>query len=233
MEKATDPNDYYRKARSYIMRQKMTTAINGEPLMREVEIKFKLPNFLKTTTFKNGKPFLIILFTGKKAWRINPDTGVSKKITGKSYEIIEEFAALGHPANTLTDVFKDIKLTEIEENGQLYYKLECGMKYKDLPPVTFYVNANTYLTEQLETKRFTDGTLVDYISRIDKYSNYKGVMIASETTVKLAGAKFLYQVTDYQLNVDIPGSEFKLPTPWFIKNQNKRVKQPAKTQAGQ
>lgn len=229
MEKATDPNDYYRKSRSYVLKQEMRTEQNGEKNTYTIEVKFKLPNFLKTTTFKDKKPISSVLFDGKKAWEIKPDTGESEAITGKRLELVKTFAAIGHPANTLLTVFPKIDASEVKVGPKEYYKLVCYPKYKDISPYTMFVGKNNFLTKRLETKMYIKGQAFDYTSIIDRYSMYKGVMIASESTVVLNNnIKQIFHVMDYQLNVDIPDSEFELPTPWYLKNTDKRLKQEEK-----
>jgi outer membrane lipoprotein-sorting protein len=229
MEKATDPNDYYRKSKSYILKQEMQTKQDGEDVTYTIEIQFKLPNFLKTTTFKDGKPISSVLFDGKKAWEIKSDTGENEPITGKRLELVKTFAAIGHPANTLMTVFPKIDVSEIKVGPREYYKLVCYPKYDDIAPYTMYVGKNNFLTKRLETKMYVKGGSIDYTSIIDRYSMYKGVMIASESTVILnTTTKQIFHVIDYQLDVDIPDSEFELPTPWFLKNTQKRLKQEEK-----
>jgi outer membrane lipoprotein-sorting protein len=229
MEKATDPNDYYRKSKSYILKQEMKTEQNGEKLTLTVEVKFKLPNFLKTTTYKDGKPLSTVLFDGEKAWEIKGDTGESEAITGKRLELVKTFAAIGHPANTLLTVFPKIDASEIKVGPREYYKLVCHPKYKDIAPYTMYVGKTNFLTKRLETTMYVKGGSLDYTSIIDRYSMYKGVMIASESTVIYNNKlKQVFHVIDYQLNADIPDSEFKLPTPWYLKNTEKRLKQEEK-----
>lgn len=228
MEKATDPNDYYRNSKSYILKQEMKTMLNGEKTTFTIEVKFKLPNFLKTTTFKDGKVVSSVLFDGKKAWEIK-DTGENEAITGKRLELVKTFAAVGHPANTLMTVFPKIDASEIKVGPKEYYKLVCHPKYKDISPYTIYVGKNNFLTKRLETKMYVKGQSFDYTSIIDRYSMYKGVMIASESTVILnKNIKQVFHVIDYQLNVKIPDSEFELPTPWYLKNTEKRLKQEEK-----
>ena len=71
---------------------------------------------------------------------------------------------------------------------------------------------------------YARGTTYKYVSLIDRYSIYKGVMMASESTVFVNNDKQLFHTIDFQLNVDIPDSDFELPVPWYNQKYNSPLK---------
>lgn len=224
-EKAADPKGVFEKCHSYILRQEMSGEDNnGASYTRMVEIKFKLPRYLKTTTYMNDKPVLIVIFDGKKAISVNCETDQVTEIKGRSYELIEVLADLGHPSSTMTSVFPKVNLSEVSINALVpvkYYKAVCYSKYEDLPPITFYIGKDNFLTKKLETTRFTTGGSYKYISETEKYSQYDSVWVASESKVTAGDSTFTYKIVDYKMNIDIPDSEFEVPTPWYLQNIKK------------
>lgn len=222
MEKAADPKGVFIKCQSYLLKQEMSgMENNGKPFKRMVEIKFKSPNHLKTTTYTNNKPVITVIFDGKKAWNINCETEQVTEVKGMSYELIEVLANLGHPSSTMLSVFPKVDLSELPASGsppEKYYKAVCYSKYEDLPPITFYIGKDNFLTKRLETTRFTKDGSYKYISETDKYAMYDGVWVSSESRIIIGDTVFTYKVIDYKLNIDIPDSEFELPTPWYLQN---------------
>jgi len=228
LETAADPKGIFKKCHSYLIKQEMSTkGADGSSYTRMVEVKFKLPNSLRTTTFMNGKPVLAVISNGKQAWNVNCETDEITEIKGSSYQLIEVLSELGHPSSTMISVFPKIDLSEVitsDDPVQRYYKATCYSKYKDLPPIIFYIGKENFLTKRLETTRFTTGGSYKYISETDKYSMYDCVWIASESRVIVDDMVFKYKVIEYKMNIDIPDSEFQLTTPWYLKNTEKVVK---------
>ena len=225
IEKAADPKGIFQKCHSYLLKQEMSGEDNnGSSYTRTVEIKFKLPFYLKTTTYMNDKPVLIVIFDGKTARSINCETDQITEFKGLSYELVEVLANLGHPSSTMTSVFPKIELSEVTVSAlvpEKYYKAVCYSKYEDLPPITFYIGKKNFLTKKLETNRFTATGSYKYVSETEKYSMYDGVWVASESKVTAGGATYAYKIIEYKMNVDIPDSEFETPTPWYLQNLRK------------
>ena len=211
MERATDPDRVYQHCTSYILKQKVTSSYNSKEYV--VETKFKLPNFMKTTTYENDAYLQSILYNGKHAWEVN-EKG-NKEITGKPFEFLHEFAEMGHPANTILNVFLKVEFTKIREGKKQYYKLVCFPKNEEMSPCVIYLDAYDYLTRKMETNIYSFRGKFPYKSTIDKYEKCNGVLIPKETVVDAGGSVLKYTVIDYKLNVEIPDSEFNLPVPWF------------------
>ncbi|OGV49985.1 MAG: hypothetical protein A2X49_04715 [Lentisphaerae bacterium GWF2_52_8] len=217
MEKASDPNGFYRKANSYIMRQKVSYVQNGVPVIYNVEVMFKRPSMMKTTTYENGKPTSAVLYNGENAWNIKPQTGESEKISGKGLALVQTFTGISNPKNRLSDVFKKIDVSLVNAGKKLEYRLVCHAKDEGIAPYIIYVGKDDFLTKKLETTMYTPQGNYSYLSIIDKYALYNGVMIASESSVTTAGLRRNFFMVDYELNPEIPDSEFIVPTAWYNK----------------
>ena len=69
MAKATDPEGYYAKAQSFVMRQELKTKrFLDEPLVQMVETKFMRPDFFKITTYDDNRPTIEIISNGANSW---------------------------------------------------------------------------------------------------------------------------------------------------------------------
>lgn len=213
MERATDPDRVYQKCTSYILKQKVSSDYSSK--VYTVETKFKLPNFMKTTTYEDSVYLRSILYDGKHAWEINENGNT--EITGKPFEFLQQFASVGHPANTILDVFAKVEFTKIREKKNLYYRLVCFPKDEEMVTCIIYLDAYDFLIRKIETSIYSFKGKFPYTSTIDKYEKSNGVLIPRKTVVDVGGSVQTYTVVDYQLNVEIPDAEFNLPVPWFQK----------------
>lgn len=223
MKKASDPEGIYAKCTSFIIKQKLT--VEGDYKERTIEVKFKAPSFMKTVTIQKGKSYQATIYNGTKAWQIYDET--STEITGNSFEFMQLFTELGNPSKTLFDIFAQIEVFETKENNKEYYKLVCIPKNENLKPCKILVDKNNFLTYKIETQVYTANGLYPYASVIDKYEKLNGIMVGAKTTVLINGKKSNYDLLKYELNPEIPDSEFTLPTPWYTKEEHK-VSEPEK-----
>ena len=208
----SDPTGVYRKARSYILRQEQELSNSSKKSYFIIEIKFKRPDKIKVTTLKAWKPIRAMIFNGKEAWQVNYEAKKYTVLEGLAFKRAKLFVSMGQPGNQYSSIFPEVKLTELIKGAEQYYKLVCDAKVKGISPITIFIGKNNFLTKRLELNlEIASGGSEPYVSIMDKYALYEGVMVASLSTVKFMGKETKYGMIDYQLNIDLADSEFKPP----------------------
>ena len=209
MLQATDPNRKYATANTYVQKQMLEVKKNfGDPIQSIVEIKFKRPDMFKTTTLRDNQQINSVIFNGKQAWFINYANKTVAPIEGIQFETLKLIFAMGHPGVSYTQIFKNVKLTQVRIDELEYYKMVCTPNSGGLEPYVIYVGKNNFLPKILETVEQLNGVSSKYTAIMDTYAMYEGVMIAKESTTILNGVKQNYTVIYYKLNAKIDDSEF-------------------------
>lgn len=212
MQKASDPDRKYADANSYVQKQVLEVKKTfGEPVQSIFEIKFKRPDMFKTTTLRDNQPVNSVIFNGKQAWLINYVNRTVAPIEGVRFETLKLLFAMGRPGISYTEIFKDIKLSQVRIDEMEYYKMVCTPHLGEQAPFIIYVGKNNFLTKMLETFEMINGESLKYTATMDTYAMYEGVMIAKESTTVLGGLKQNYKVIFYKLNANIDDAEFAPP----------------------
>lgn len=212
MLETSDPTGVYRQANSYIQRQEQELSASSKKSYYIIEIKFKRPNKFKVTTLKAWKPVSALIFNGDKAWQVNYEKKKYTILEGLAFKRAKLFFSMGQPGNPYSAIFPEVTLSELIDGAKQFYKLVCNSNVKGISPITIFIGKNNFLTKRLELNIETaNGSRELYISTMEKYALYEGVMVASLSTVKFMGRETKYKMIDYQLNVDIDDSEFKPP----------------------
>jgi len=205
MQKAMDPDGRYRKSKSYVQKQILMVKEDWESEKSYiVEVRYKRPDKLKMTVKEDNIPTTSIIFNGKNAWVVNYKEKRRTLIRGEQLEKMKVLFALGRPGSTYQEIFKEVKLFEVELDGQPYYKIKCISKFKDQEPLLVYVGKHNFLTKRIDVSP-------DITSIIDQYGLYDGVIIPEETTEILDDRKKRYKLIMYKLNVNIDDNEFFPP----------------------
>ncbi len=209
----SDPTGVYRKAKSYIQRQEQElSASSSKKNYFILEIKFKRPDKFKVTTLKARQPISALIFNGNKAWQVDYKTQKYVALEGLAFQRAKLFFSMGQPGNQYSSIFPEIKLNESINGAKQYYKLVCSSNIKGISPITIFVGKNNFLTKRLELNIATaNGGQELYISTMDRYALYEGVMVASLSTVKFRGKETKYRMIDYQLNIKLDDKEFQPP----------------------
>lgn len=219
MQTANDPRGICRSADSYVLRQQMEREGDETDQQYQVEVKFqKKPYFSKTTVLFKDKPQSVTLFDGVNAWSIDSASGVSTPLTGARLKTVQALSKIGNPSYTYTDIFAKIELAQLVSGTKEYYRLICIAADNEIPPLTIFVDKNSFLTRKvsLTFKSMNGGGEISYVSFINKYSLISGVMMPEVMTVENNGVKYQYKTVEFKLNVKFMPSEFTLPTPWYI-----------------
>lgn len=209
MQRATDPDRKFADASSYVQKQMLEVKKSfGDPVQSIVEVKFKRPDMFKTTILRDNRPVNSVIFNGKQAWSVNYISQTVAPIEGLQFETLKLIFDMGRPGISYTQIFKDVKLSQVRMDELEYYKMVCIPNVSGLEPYTIYVGKNSFLPKKLETVEQINGVNSKYTAVMDTYAMYEGVMIAKESTTILNGIKQNYRVIFYKLNAKIEDSEF-------------------------
>ncbi len=221
ISEATDPQGRYKNAKSYILKQKVIDSGKFERDEYSLEIKFKAPDSIKYTSFRGGKPFSILIFDGKQAWNVDPETKRSTEVSaGKGMNLVRTFAALAKPGSTFKTVFKRVDIDMIKDKWDvLCYRLVCRVEDSSIAPYIIMVGQSDFLTRSFETTLYgSDGTTSNYLSSTGRYEWLDGIRMATETLVEVGDKKVRSSMVSFTLDPAISDDEFKRPVPFFEKD---------------
>lgn len=235
MKAASDPTGIYNSSKSYILRQSVVSLKNapandddddsadvkppGPEANREeytMETIYKSPDKLRYNSYKDGKPFSIIIFNGGNAWSINPTNNKTTPIPkGLGLSLVKTFAEMVKPGNDPKKIFKTVDLSIIYEGKEKFYRLVCDTGIEGMPPYAIYVDGNTFLTRKLQTVLYAnDGSQYIYTAVTDRYVWIHDVRIAQVSTILTADKTDKCYTRAFQLNVDIPDDSFEPKIPF-------------------
>ena len=132
-----------------------------------VEIKFKRPDKLRMTIKEDNIATTSIIFNGQNAWVVNYKDKKRTLLKGEQLERMKVLFALGRPGSTYQEIFKEVKLFQVELDDQPYYKLKCISKFKGQKPLIVYIGKHNFLTKRIDIPPHV-------ISIIDQYGLYDG-----------------------------------------------------------
>jgi len=211
MQHAMDPTGRFAGARTYVMRQQITTEQGwmDPPLVQMVEIKFRRPDQFKLTTYTDNDPETAIIVNGKSGWMVDIKHKKSVALDGRALRRVRVLVRLTDPGNRFEDVFSKVELDKSLVDDEVFYRLTCSGEEGD--PVHIYISAKDYLTRRMRMKFNVGGNILDYDSQMLAYSMYEGVMIPDESVVRQGGSEQKTKVVYYKLDVPIEDAEFRPP----------------------
>jgi outer membrane lipoprotein-sorting protein len=211
MRQAMDPTGRFAGAKTYVMRQQITTEQGwmDPPLIQMVEIKFRRPDQFKLTTYTDNDPETAIIANGKSGWMVDLKNKKSAPLDGVALRRVLGMVRLTDPGNRFEDVFPKVDIDRSIVDGEPFYRLTC--RGEDGVPVYIYVGAKDNLNRRVRMKISVNGTLLDYDSQMLAYSMYEGVMIPDESVVRQGGTGQKTKVVYYKLDVPLEDSEFRPP----------------------
>ena len=80
MNHATDPRGNYRDAKTYMMKQDLSSVKPGKKEYYATEIQFKAPDKMRTTTYRDGKAIAAVIFNGEQGWNVDLLKNRSEKL---------------------------------------------------------------------------------------------------------------------------------------------------------
>lgn len=214
MNRATDPKGAYRDSKSYIMKQALSTIKSGTKDMYSTEVKFKAPNKMRTTTFRDNRPTVADIYNNGAAWKVDCITGKSTKVSGMGLSLVEIFTQMANPALDATKIFKKVTLDMSTDKGAKTYRLICDPCKDGIAPYVFYIDGKTFLTTRFETIMYAGGEEYLYVSIPTAYEKFGDIRIPSASTVEIMDVTNISRVTEFEINVDISDSEFMPPVPF-------------------
>ena len=111
---------------------------------------------------------------------------------------------------TLSEIFKNIKLQSCRLGDKRFYKLTCSTDDKDIPTRSPSMSGKvTSWLKELPSPAKADG--MQYISSINQYNLYEGVMVSKKMTVRMDNIMQSYETTTYKLNPKLNPEDFIPP----------------------
>jgi outer membrane lipoprotein-sorting protein len=206
MEYAIDPNAVWRNVNSCFFKYDI---VIGDKTVT-TEITFKKPDKTNSVTYLDGKIIGKNMCDGKQYWIIDQNNKKTE-ITGndlerKKFNNVMSYTNISETINNFCDRVEFYGEANIY--GTQCYILAFYPKLKDLEPIFLYVSKTDYLTRKV----INPNNGKPYIAVIRKYELLKGCMQASETEIDMNndGNVKLMTLSDYDTNMHVPDSEFKL-----------------------
>jgi outer membrane lipoprotein-sorting protein len=155
-------------------------------------------------------------YDGAKAWQIMPFMGKkdAELMSADEAKELEEMADIDGPLVDYKSKGNQVELLGKEKvEGTDAYKLKVSLKNGDVQ--TVYIDADSFLEIQEETKRTVRGTERDVESSIGDYKEVNGIILpfAVESGIKGSTEKQKLTISKIELNVPVDDSIFKMPPP--------------------
>lgn len=211
MQQAMDPNGRFARAKSYVMRQQVTTDRSWMelPEIQMVEVKFRAPDHLKLTTYTDNKPEQMIIARSGEGWFVNMDSKKVVRLDRQKLESVLMLARLTNPGTPLKEVFKKISIDRSRIGEEDFYRLTCSREKNT--PMYIYVGCKDFFSRRLRMTMGVPGSRMNYDSRMLNYSMYEGVMIPDESIVRQGSIEQKSKVIYYKLDVELDDKEFRVP----------------------
>lgn len=234
MKKATDPKNVYADAKSYYMKQRLTSDnVNGSDESVS-EIFWRAPGYMKQISYRNGEVINIIVTHQNRSWYVNPRTKKSREITGKDAQLVKVFSDIATPGLDYRKIFHTVTVDRVQsgpltsvkthdspKSDRWVYRLICRVENPEIAPYVFYIEPKTWLTDRCETILYgPDGSSRLYIADSEAYEFENDVCMPKKTIITVDGKKDVADTVVFTLNPEIPLSTFDLEKPW---NHEKEV----------
>ncbi len=219
MNKATDPKGAYRHCKSYVMKQDLSTIRSGTMDNCSVQVKFKAPNRIRITTFREGRATIADIYNNGQAWKVDCVMGRSTKVTGLGLALVEIFSQMANPSMDATKIFKKVTIDMSSETGRKTYRLICDPCKDGIAPYVFYIDGTTFLTTYFETIMYINESEYLYVNTPNAYEWFGEIRIPTTSTVQLMDVINNSKVTEFAINVEIPDSDFLPPVPFSHRAQ--------------
>ena len=217
MNRATDPKKVYANAKSYYMKQRLTSDnVNGSDESVS-EIFWKAPGYMKQVSYRNGEVINIIITHIDRSWYVNPRTKKSREIKGKDAQLVKVFSDIATPGMDYKKIFHTVTVDKImdPQRDQMVYRLICRVENPEIAPYVFYIEPKTWLTDRCETILYgPDGSQRLYIADSEEYEFVDDVCMPKKTIITVDGKKDTADTVVFTLNPEIPMTTFDLEKPW-------------------
>lgn len=211
MNHATDPKKEYFNCKSYRMRQSLSVLESGTKDLMSLEICFQAPDKIRITNSRNGKPTVVEIYNGGKAWTIDCGTGRVKRVpAGLQLDLMRIYTQTATPSLSALQIFRKVDVDmNVDENGVKTYRLVCDAGIRGIAPYVYYINGHTFLQERMETVMYAGLNESLYVSIPTDYKWFGNVYLPGVSTVKIMKTTRISKMTDFELNVDFPDYYFR------------------------
>ncbi len=202
MQKASDPDGVFLKAKSYVQKQIVTRGSQKYMVL----VQYLAPDKYRIETRIDNKSAASVILNGTVAWTVNYADKKVTPMSGEEVTRLQTLYDLGDPNTSLSALFAGIALTQCRMEGEEYYKLNCTPKVKNTPPLVIYVGKNSFLIREIRIP-----SPMDYRAVIKRYGMYEGVLIPEDTEIIQNGKKSSSVIFENKLNVPLENSLFLPP----------------------
>ena len=213
MRQAMDPTGRFVNAKTYVMRQQISTSRGWlePPLLQMVEVKFRRPDQFKLTTYTDNDPETSIIVNGSSGWIVDVKRKKITKLNEEALSRVLVMAKLTNPGSKLGNVFDKVSIDRSRVDGEDFFRLTCENNGRK--PIYIYVDTKEYLNRRMRMRfEFNGGRGgFDYDSQMLKYSMYEGVRIPDESIIRQAGVEQTSKVIYYKLDVSLEDNDFRPP----------------------
>lgn len=153
-------------------------------------------------------------FDGETGWRFVTGKPLSI-LKGKQLKALRFLAVFRSPGARLTDAFKDIELKgESIASGRKCYEFLCEPKKEfELPPMTYFVDKETYLpVKRIESHRMPNGKILRITIYFNDFSLEDGIMTPHNLTSEVNGKLMEVNIKSVEWNAPCSKKDFAAPT---------------------
>lgn len=211
MQKAMDPNGRFARAKTYVMRQQVTTDRGWMelPVIQMVEVKFRAPDQFKLTTYTDNEPEHIIIANGSNGYFVDMNREKVIRLDEKKLAGVLLMSRLTNPGVRLKDVFRKVSIDRSRIGDEDFYRLTCVGENNN--PMYIYVSCRDFFSRRLRMTMGGPGSRIDYDSSMLNYSMYEGIMIPDESIVRQGNVEQKSKVIYYKLDIALDDKEFQPP----------------------
>lgn len=216
MNRATDPDRKWRDCKSYILRQSTRQEnVTGQTRTQNYftqEIKYRQPEQMRQTQFRNGEPFSTLLYRDGKVWTISSNGAAHEITRRRETELTKSFLGFSNPKADVLKEFHSVEVAVVYEDGKRLYRMVCRNANPRIAPYVKYISAETFLTVRIETVNYAaDGQQYRYSSEPAEYRWINGVQIATKIHATTGRKTEEYTVEEFLIDPAVADSDFELP----------------------
>lgn len=212
MDHAMDPLKIYRNADSYVQEAICELSIWFTTQDIKVRTFYKHDGSetgkIRVDYFLDNKIITSMIYMNDSAYIVNFRNKTIQELSEQDYHNMVTFAKLFQPDATYADTFSKIEIFECQLEDRNYYWLKCYFNENDKHPYEVFVDAETYLTKRIQIVSKEVG---EYTATIDRYATYSNVTVPDIFTTVSGNITQNYDLTLYNIDIDIPDSRFALP----------------------
>lgn len=210
MAEKVDPTGAYRNSKGFIFRQTIKVPqFLDDDIETMVETKMVLPDKFRITTLQDNEPIQIICSNGNTGWMSESSGRKLKILEGEKLQQLLTLSKLGTPAGGYRKIFNKVEISRCSNDDGDFYVLDCTGRNGN--SFRFYIDDEEFLLRRMKGRMNVGNGVLEYDSRVKSYGLFSGVMIPKVTETLQNGQKQIVELLKYELNPEIPETDFLPP----------------------